>query len=339
MPSCEKVQIATTGSEATYHALRLARAYTGRDHIVVMQGGYNGWHDDVACNVMTPLSQVGPRVSKGEYPFVPLSAGMPAGVGDRVHILNFNDLESVEWAFKKYPIACLISEPILQNIGIIHPLPGYWKGIRELCDRYGVVFVMDEVKTGFRHAIGGYQSLIGVTPDLSVFGKAIANGYPMGAIGGKADIMDLFDAPDTAKRVLISGTYNGHPLTVVAANATMEKLLRERDTLYPRLEALGARMEAGLESAFKLHGITATVARQGSAFCVYFMDHAPIDWHDIAEHDDMEYDVRYRRALIERGVYHFPLPTKQGSISAAHTEADIDRTLEITHDVLKGLKG
>jgi glutamate-1-semialdehyde 2,1-aminomutase len=132
-----------------------------------MQGGYNGWHDEVACNVMTPLSEVGPRVERGEYPFVPLSAGMPDGVAERVHIINFNDLESLEWAFQTYPCACVMSEPILQNIGIVKPLPGYLEGVRELCDKYGVVWVMDEVKTGFRHALGGFQSVAGVVPDLA----------------------------------------------------------------------------------------------------------------------------------------------------------------------------
>jgi glutamate-1-semialdehyde 2,1-aminomutase len=335
VPSLDRVQFATTGSEATYHALRLSRAYTGRDHIVVMQGGYNGWHDEVACNVMTPLPQIGPHVPCGEYPFVPMSAGMPSGVEQRVHVVNFNDLISVEWVFHNYPVACLITEPILQNIGIVKPDPGYLAGLRGLCDRYGVVFVLDEVKTGFRHALGGYQSLAGVRPDLSVFGKAIANGYPLGAIGGKAEIMDQFAATDLTKRVMIAGTYNGHPMTMAAAIATMELLIREEATLYPYLESLGARMETGLKDRFREAGITATLARQGSAFCVYFMEEAPHCWHDIAANHDMDRDLRYRRALIEQGIYHFPLPTKQGSISTAHTEEDIDRTLAATREVLK----
>ncbi|RYZ18715.1 MAG: aminotransferase class III-fold pyridoxal phosphate-dependent enzyme, partial [Sphingobacteriales bacterium] len=176
--SLDMVQFTTTGSEATYHSLRLARTFTGRDHIVVMQGGYNGWHDEVACNVMTPLEKIGPRQSEGEYPFVPMTSGIPEGVADRVHVINFNDLQSLEWAFKTYPVACILSEPILQNIGIVLPQEGYLQGIRDLCDRYGVVWIMDEVKTGFRHSLGGYQSIAGVKPDLSIFGKAIANGYP-----------------------------------------------------------------------------------------------------------------------------------------------------------------
>ena len=335
VPTLDKVQLTTSGSEATYHALRLSRAFTGRDHIVVMQGGYNGWHDDVACNVMTPLEKLGSRSRGGEYPFVPLSAGLPSHVASRVHVVEFNDLESVAWAFATYPVACLITEPILQNIGVVMPRPGYLQGLRDLCDRHGVVLVFDEVKTGFRHALGGYQSLVGVRPDLSTFGKALANGYPLGAIGGKAAIMNGFDHPDPDRRVLIAGTYNGHPIPTAAAIATMETLLRDQATLYPRLERLGARMQQGLERSFDQHGIEAVVARQGSAFCVYFMDHPPRDWYEVAQHHDMSRDTGYRRALIDRGVYHFPMPTKQGSISAAHTEADIDFTMEATEEVLR----
>jgi glutamate-1-semialdehyde 2,1-aminomutase len=337
VPTLERVQITTTGSEATYHALRLARTHTGKEHLVVMQGGYNGWHDEVACNVMTPLDQIGPRQSKGEYPFVPLSAGTASRAKETVHVVNFNDLDAIEWAFQKYPVACLITEPILQNIGVVKPKPGYLSGLRELCDRYKVVLVFDEVKTGFRSALAGYTSICGVRPDLATYGKAIANGYPIGVIGGKKEIMDLFDASDPKKRVLIAGTYNGHPHSVAAAIGTMEKLLRDGSTIYPRLEALTARLEAGLLELFRKHGKPAVVAKQGSAFCAYFMDHAPVDWHDLASNHDMQFDTRYRRALIERGVYQFPLPTKQGSISAAHTESDIDETLKAVAAVLEQL--
>lgn len=335
VPTLEKVQLTCTGSEATYHALRLSRAFTGKDHVVVMQGGYNGWHDEVACNVMTPLEKLGPPANGKEYPFVPMSAGMPAGIKDRVHVVEFNDLDAVARAFETVPVACLITEPILQNIGVVKPRPGYLAGLRRLCDKHGVVLVFDEVKTGFRHALGGYQSIAGVRPDLSTFGKAIANGYPMGAVGGRAEIMNLFDHPDPDKRVLIAGTYNGHPVPTAAAIATMEVLRRDRDVLYPRLDALGARIQAGLEALFRRHGVKAVVARQGSAFCAYFMDHLPENWYDLASHHDMAFDLRYRRALIRRGVYQFPLPTKQGSLSAAHTEADVDFTLDATEAALK----
>jgi len=139
-----------------------------------MQGGYNGWHNDVAYNVMTPLDQIGPRRSPGEYPAVPLGAGIPESHRALVHVVNFNDLDSVEYVAKQYPLAALITEPILQNIGIVKPQPRYLEGLRRLADQYGFVLIFDEVKTGFRHALGGYASISGVTPDLAVYGKAIA---------------------------------------------------------------------------------------------------------------------------------------------------------------------
>lgn len=338
IPSAEQVQLTTTGSEATYHALRIARAHTGRDDIIVMQGGYNGWHNDVACNVMTPLDQIGPRVSPGEYPVKSLSAGIPEEQLRRIHVVNFNDLESIEYCCRRYPIAALITEPILQNIGIVHPQPGYLAGIRQLADKYGFVFVMDEVKTGFRHALGGYQSLCGVSPDLCVFGKAIANGYPLGVIAGKRELMQYFVHPDPAKRVLIAGTYNAHPSGVVAALATIEVLSADNGRLYQELEAKGSRLVAGLSALFAEFGIPVTISRQGSAYCVYFMDHLPVDWHDLAQHHDFALDTKYRRLLLEQGIFHFPLPTKQGSISTAHTDAQLDETLEATRRALQQLR-
>jgi glutamate-1-semialdehyde 2,1-aminomutase len=337
VPSAEGVQLTNTGSEATYHALRIARAHTGRDDVIVMQGGYNGWHNDVAVNVMTPLDQIGPRVSPGEYPVVPLSAGIPPEQLRRVHVVNFNDLDSIEYCCRRYPIGCLISEPILQNIGVVKPQPGYLEGVRTLADRYGFVFVMDEVKTGFRHALGGYQSLCGVKPDLCVFGKAIANGYPMGVIAGRRDLLDYFVHPDPRKKVLIAGTYNAHPTAVIAAITTLKLLAEGNGAIHRQLETRGAYLQAELEHIFAAAGITVRIARQGSAFCVYFMDHLPVDWHDVATHHDFAFDTRYRRALIERGVFHFPLPTKQGSLSSTHTDELIAETLRVTREVVAGL--
>ncbi|HXX95110.1 MAG TPA: aminotransferase class III-fold pyridoxal phosphate-dependent enzyme, partial [Planctomycetota bacterium] len=221
VPSLESVQLANTGSEATAHAIRLARAWTGHDDIIVTLGGYNGWHNDVARTVMPPLSEIGLRVSPGEYRFLPLSAGIPRDVQRRVHVVNFNDAESVEYVMHRHPVACVLTEPVLQNIGVVPPRTGYLQALRTLCDRHGALLVFDEVKTGFRSALGGYQSIAGVRPDLSVFGKAVANGYPLGVIGGRADILRLFDAKDPHRRVLISGTYNGHPMNVAAAIATV----------------------------------------------------------------------------------------------------------------------
>lgn len=334
VPWIESVQLLNTGSEATYQALRLARAVTGRDHVIVMQGGYNGWHNDVACNLMTPLSVLGPRVEPGEYPFLPISAGIPEAHRALVHPVNFNDLASVEWVCERYPIAGLITEPILQNIGVVHPRVGYLEGLRRLADKHGFLLVFDEVKTGFRHAPGGYAAICGVVPDVAVYGKALANGYPMAAIAGKRDLMDWFAHPDASKRPLLAGTYNAHPVPTAAAIATIERLLEDGGAVYRHVESLGARMEAGLAAVIAEHGLTATVARQGSAFCVYFMDHAPVDWHDLASHHDSAIDEDMRRAMIERGVYFFPLQTKQCSISAAHTESDIDFTVDAFRDAV-----
>lgn len=326
--SVDTVQFLNTGSEATYQAIRLARAATGRDHIIVMQGGYNGWHNDVSCNLMSPLSELGPRRSPGEYPYKPISAGVPIDHQKLVHPVNFNDLDSVRYVCERYPIAALILEPILQNVGIIKPEPGYLQGLRTLADQYGFVLIFDEVKTGFRHAVGGYASISGVAPELVVFGKAVANGYPMAILGGKRALMDYFVHPDPSHRVLLAGTYNAHPVPTAAAIATIERLLMNDGEVYRHVDLLGQQMQHGIERILRETDSTAVVARQGSAFCIYFMDHLPKDWHDLAQSHDFVFDEEMRRDLIENGIYFFPHAIKQCSISAAHTEADIQTTLD-----------
>lgn len=325
VPFADSAQVLNTGSEATAQAIRAARGFTSRDHIILMQGGYNGWHNDVAYNVMTPLAQIGPRVSPGEYPVLPLGTGIPKAHQELIHVINFNDLDSVEYVCKKYPIAALITEPILQNIGVVKPQPGYLEGLRQLADRYGFVLIFDEVKTGFRHALGGYASICGVSPDLAVYGKAIANGYPIAAIAGRREVMQVFGHPDPQKRVFLAGTYNGHPVGVAAAIATIEHL-RSPD-VYRHLEDLGRMFEEGF-AAIRRRDTPLTLARQGSAFSIYFMDHQPVDWHDIAQNHDFNADQSMRRSLVEQGIFAFPLPTKQWSISVAHTREMIAETLE-----------
>ncbi len=335
VPWIESVQILNTGSEATYQAIRLARAVTGRDHIIVMQGGYNGWHNDVACNLMTPLSRVGPRRSPGEYPFIPISAGIPSAHQQLVHPVNFNDLESVRHVCERHKIAALITEPILQNIGVVKPQAGYLQGLRKLADELGFVLIFDEVKTGFRHALGGYAEVSGVRPDLAVYGKAIANGFPMAIVGGRRDYMEWFVHPDGAKRVLAAGTYNGHPVPVAASVATIERLLLNDGEVYRHVEQLGRQMESGLSMIARRLGIKVLIARQGSAFCLYFMEKLPVDWHDLAEHNDFGADERMRRHAIERGIFCFPMATKQWSISAAHTSDDVADTLKEIEGALR----
>ncbi len=334
VPTVDKIEITTTGSEATYHAIRIARAVTGNNHVIKIQGGYNGWHNDVTCNVISAISDVGSRVSLGEYPFDAISAGIPENNKSLIHVINYNDLDSVAYILKRYPIACIILEPILQNIGIVKPQQGYLQGLRILADEHGFLLIFDEVKTGFRHALGGYQSICKVTPDLSTFGKAIANGYPMGVIGGKKEYMDYFIHPDRSKRVLIAGTYNAHPLTTAAAIATLQKLSSISYDVYQHVDRLGQILESGLNEIFIQYDRPFHIARQSSAFCVYFMDHAPVDFHDIAVHHDFTFDKDYRLGLIEKGIFNFPLPIKQGSISFAHSVKDIEETIEKTRLVL-----
>jgi glutamate-1-semialdehyde 2,1-aminomutase len=337
IPWAERVAFLNSGSEATAQAIRLARAATGRDHIIVMQGGYNGWHNDVACNLMTPLPQLGPRRSPGEYEFHPISAGIPEAHRALIHPVNYNDPDSVRWVCEKYPVAALITEPILQNVGLIKPRPGYLEALRKLADDLGFLLIFDEIKTGFRHAFGGYAEVSGITPDLAVYGKAIASGYPLAAIAGAAKWMDYFYHPEPAKRVLLAGTYNGHPVPLAAGIATLEFLQADGGAVYRRLESLGARIEQGLTEILTGLGLAGRIVRQSSAFVLYFMDHDPVDWHDLAAHHDYELDRRFRLALLEAGIFFFPLPTKQCSLTTAHTEEEVSRTLQAAGRALEAV--
>src|SRR5580692_11092446 len=323
----DKVCLQNTGSEATSLAVRLSRAITGRQHFIVVQGGYNGNHDELACNVFNTLAEIGPRVSPGEYPLRPLGAGTTITQTHFTHAVNYNDLESVRYVCRRYPVAALITEPLLQNIGVVKPRPGYLEGLRDLADEFGFLLVFDEVKTGFRHAVGGYSEISGVKPDLVVYGKAVANGFPLAVVGGKTAYMDSIIDPDPARRPFVAGTYNGHPVAVAAAIETVRYLVANRGTLYPRMERLGAEIETGIMDILGRRDITACVARQGSAFSFYLMEKPPADLHDIIQGHDFNRDVALRRALIQRGIFFVPIATKQCSLSAAHSEADVAFTL------------
>lgn len=335
IPSLDLVQITNTGSEATAHAIRLSRAYTGRDGIILMLGGYNGWHNEVARAVMPTLKDIGERVSPGEYKFLSMSAGIPESTKRHVHIVNFNDLESVRYVMKRYPVACVMTEPVLQNIGVVSPKPGFLKGLIDLCEENGSVCIFDEVKTGFRSGLGGYQKENGLTPHLSVFGKAVANGFPLGVIGGKREIMELFDSPIPKQRVLIAGTYNAHPINTAAAIATIKTL--QQQSVYEAIDKSADLLYKGLYELFKKKGIETVISSNRSAFCVYFCKEQPFDFHDVIANHDFEFDLKFRKQLIKNGIYHIPVACKQGSVSYAHTEDDIYRTLEATQEVLKSI--
>jgi len=332
--SVEQVQLTNSGSEATFHAIRIARAATGRDGVIVMQGGYNGWHNDVAYNLMDPVTAENTWQPGEELERRPFTAGIPKALMPNTHPVQFNDLGAVESLIASSEIASVILEPVLQNIGVVPPTPGYLEGLRRICDKTGTVLIFDEVKTGFRNGLGGYQGVADVAPDLTTFGKAVANGYPLGVIGGKESLMSHFHHSDPSKRVLIAGTYNGHFIPVSAAIATLSKLRAEGDEIYGRLESLGQRMEIGLGEAIKAADIPGVVARIGSALCPYFMSYAPMNWYDIATDHNAALDRLVRSLVLEAGIYHFPIPAKQISISAAHTAADIDEAVDRTAEAL-----
>jgi len=339
VPSADRVQFLNTGSEATAQAIRVARAWTGNDHVLRMQGSYNGNHNMVASNVMSTREQLGGhQISGDEYPLAPLTAGIPGAERALMHSVEFNDLEAVETVARRHKLAALITEPVLQNVGIIKPRPGYLEGLRRLADQYGFLLILDEVKTGFRSAPGSYHAIRGIDPDLSTYGKAIANGFPIAALAGKARFMDLVTSADPHKRVLIAGTYNCHPVPVAAAISCLRKLTDPALNVYGKLEHLSTRLEHGVKRLMTDRNIPATFVRQGSAHCTYFMQTEPTNWWETLSGHDFEFDTRYRRALIERGIYQFPVAAKQGSISFAHSEADIDETLEATDSALTELQ-
>jgi glutamate-1-semialdehyde 2,1-aminomutase len=338
VPTADKVQFFNTGSEATAQAIRIARAATGRDHVILIQGGYNGNQNVVAANLMNTAEELGGRQVVGdEYPLRPITAGIPTAERQQLHAVEFNDLEAVRTIASRYDVAALITEPVLQNVGVVKPLPGYLEGLRTLAEEKQFVLIFDEVKTGFRAALGGYQAVSGVTPDLSTFGKALANGFPIAALAGKRELMDLAISADPKRRVLIAGTYNCHPLAMAATKTTLEILADRKLDVYGRLEQLAARLEEGQKRLFRDHRVTAAINRVGSAHCVYFMNQVPNNWWEIATEHNFDLDARYRRALIERGIYYFPVPVKQGSISFSHTESDIDATLDAMESTLREL--
>lgn len=339
VPFAERVQFMNTGSEATAQAIRIARAWTGRSHVLKVQGSYNGHHNMVAANLMSSPARLGGRPARGdEYPLVPITAGIPPEEAALIHAVEFNDLDAVQTVARRVPLAAMILEPVLQNIGVVGPHDGYLAGLRQLADRHGFLLIFDEVKTGFRASLGGYQALGGVAPDLSTWGKAIANGVPLGAVAGRRTYLDLVLHPDPTKRVLLAGTYNAHPIAMCAALATLRKLMDSDADVYGRLEHLGAALQRGQEAIFQRHGLRAVVARLGSASCVYLMERLPANWWDVATAHDASVDRALRLGLIQRGVYQIPIAAKQASLSYAHSKDDLSHTLEALDEAVAELK-
>ena len=318
VPSVERVLLTETGSEATFHAIRVARAATGRRHVIKFQGCYHGWHDAVAMNVISLPENVGRRD--------PLSKGVLPEVTEATIVCRFNDAEDVERALTEHDVAAIILEPIPHNIGAVLPEDGFLERLRELATRHGTVLIFDEVITGFRHALGGFQSIAGVTPDLTTLGKAMGNGWPISALGGSAELMDMFSTTP-GRPAFFAGTFNGHPPTAAAALATIEKL--QREPVHEHVFALGERTRRGLEELYGRLGIPAVVTGFGSVFLTYFLD-GPVRSYDDLLANDVDLFVGYRRELMKEGIFELPLNLKRSHFSYAHTDADVDRLLEAT---------
>lgn len=324
VPSIEKVLLTMTGSEATFHALRLARTATGRRYVIKFQGCYHGWHDSVALNVISKPDRIGKKD--------PLSGGILPEVIDATLVLPFNDALAVERALDEHPrdVAAIILEPIPHNIGAVLPKPGFLERLRELASHHGTVLVFDEVVTGFRHGLGGYQEIAGVTPDLTTLGKAMANGWPISALGGRADLMDLFSTTP-GRPAFFAGTFNGHPAMAAAALATIAKL--ETEHVHDHVFRLGERARAGLREVYDRLDVPVVVSGFGSVFVTYFLQ-GPVDTYTDLLQNDVDLFIGYRLELMKHGIFELPLNLKRSHISYMHTEQDIDRLLAATEQAV-----
>ena len=326
VPCAELVRFGVAGSEMDQAALRLARAYTGRAKVVKFEGHYHGWFDTILVSVAPPLDQAGPE--EAPLPHLP-SAGQSAAAAQDIVVLAWNDLDVVRSYFEAHAAetAALIMEPILCNTGVVLPRPGYLEGVRELCDRYGVVLIFDEVITGFRVGLHSAQGHLGVTPDLAVFAKSLAGGFPIGAVVGKRAIMQL--AADGS--VLHGGSFNGHTASMAAGLATLEEL--SRAGIYERMEARGDALMAGLRGVAKRAGLRLLVQGLGTVFNTAFCNGAPVtDYRSYQRCSDSAQLRRFLHALQEHGVR----PTSRGTwfLSTAHTDADVEETIRAAEAAL-----
>ena len=313
------VRLVSSGTEATMSALRLARGFTGRDKIIKCEGGYHGHADMLLVAAGSGAATLG----------IPGSAGVPAGAVRDTLLVPFNDADAVAACFAADPegIAAIIVEPVAGNMGCVPPQPGYLEALRQLCTRHGAVLIFDEVMTGFRVAAGGAQERYGVTPDLSCLGKIVGGGMPLGAYGGRREIMSQI-AP--LGPVYQAGTLSGNPLSVAAGRTTLE--LIARDDPYPALDAQTERLCAGLAERAERHGIAWSGNQAGPMFSGFFCAGAVRNYAD-AQRSDLERFTRWHGEMLARGVYLAPSQFEAGFLSAAHDDAAIDHTLAAADEV------
>ena len=323
MPALEMLRFVSSGTEACMSALRLARAYTQRDRIIKFDGCYHGHADSLLV-----------KAGSGALTFgVPNSAGIPKDLAALTMVLPYNDAETLRAAFKDRgnDIACVIVEPIAGNMGLVLPEPGFLAAIADLAHRHGALVIFDEVITGFRVAHGGAQSLYGITPDLTCLGKIIGAGLPVGAFGGRADIMRRL-AP--LGDVYQAGTLSGNPIAMAAGAAQLRELASVE--AYERLEQAGAALEAGLRAAFSERSVPVQFNRVGSIFGLFFNDQRVRDVATVQRSDANAY-ATFFHAMLDRGVYLAPSAFEVGFLSLAHSRADIDDTVAAAKEALATL--
>jgi glutamate-1-semialdehyde 2,1-aminomutase len=320
VPSIEMVRMVSSGTEAAMSALRVARGFTGRDVILKFAGCYHGHVDALLVKAGSAATTLG----------TPSSPGVPPGSTRDTVVLEFNDLAAVQRAFEARPkeIAAVVLEPVVGNMGLVRPEPGFLEGLRELCTRYGAVLLFDEVMTGFRLSLGGAQQRLGVTPDLTCLGKIIGGGLPVGAYGGRAELMRCVSPVGP---VYQAGTLSGNPVAMASGLATL-RTLRETNP-YPRLDAVTQRLVDGIVAAASEHRIPVTAANIGSMFTIFFNPNRVTNYTEATQSDTKRFS-KFFWGLMNRGVY-FPCSQFEAAfVSSAHTDADITATIEAARSAM-----
>jgi glutamate-1-semialdehyde 2,1-aminomutase len=321
MPNIEMIRFVNSGTEATMSALRLARAYTKRDKIIKFDGCYHGHADLLLVQAGSGVATLG----------LPNSPGVPADTVKDTLVADFNNLETVEALFRKYPqqIAAIIVEPVAGNMGVVPPVPGFLEGLRVITEREGTVLIFDEVMTGFRVHRGGAQTLYNVRPDLTTLGKVIGGGLPVGAYGGRREIMQMV-AP--AGPMYQAGTLAGNPLAMSAGLATLE--LINEDAVWEQMEVRGRQLDAGIESAAQRAGIPIQQTRVGTMRTTFFSDVQPVDWNTVKVADKTQFGKFFQK-MLENGVYLAPSQFEAGFISIVHDEKVIAATIAAVEAAFK----
>lgn len=322
VPSVEMVRMVNSGTEATMSAIRLARGHTGRNKIVKFEGCWHGHADSFLIQAGSSALTMG----------APSSPGVTPGTAADSITVPFNDLEAVEKAVveNRDEIAAVIVEPVAGNMGVIPPVPGFLQGLRDITAEMGIVLIFDEVITGFRVSQGGAQELYGVTPDLTTLGKIIGGGLPVGAFGGRREIMS--DISPLGKMVSQAGTLSGNPLAMTAGYETLRRL--QEPGVYEALEAKAQALETGILENLKALGLNYQTNRVGSIMTLFFTD-VPVASFDAANACDQDLFARYFREMLNRGVYLAPSQFEAAFVSLAHSDADIDETIKANYEALK----